>query len=426
MAFFLYWAFTGIDLRTLLATLAEVSVSWLATLVAAVFATLVLRAWRWQILMRPFTTQVTLWDATKALGICYASNLFIPRSGELLRALSLKWTRGASVTSVLGTVLVERIIDLVGLVLFVGISVMLLRDRIHEAFPWLGWASIVVSAACLFALVGLVLISLHREKALVRIERILTPVSGKLADSTVRLVDTFVKGLGALHNPSAYLEILLSSALLNFGYILIIYIGFLASEISLGWDAALVIMALSAIGMTAPTPGGSGAYHLLFKEGLILLYGVPDTPALACATLVHAVSNLSYLLFGGPALLLQRRKHRDNQETDPFSSAWSNYVQIVTKTGSEEEARAIGRQAVTEGLAVAAHVSGPVMSVYRWKGKVEEAKEWVCAIKTTGRNYSSVENLIRGLHSYEIPCIIAIPIVSGSAEYLGWIDDQLA
>ena len=307
MVAFLRWAIQGTDLDSLWNSLRGVSTGWVLLLVATTLVTLVLRAWRWVVLMRPFAPDVTVVDATRALCICYVGNIFVPRSGELLRALSLKWSRGTSISSVLGTVVVERILDVIWLLLFIGASILLLRDRIFTTFAWLGWVSLTVLAGCAVALIGLILVSLYRDRALVAIEAGVSKLSVRLAESVVRLFETFLDGFTALHTPSAYLEILISSVLLNLGYVVIIYQGFASVGITLGWDAAMVVMALSAIGMTVPSFAGVGSYHYFFKTGLVALYGIADAPALACATVVHAVANLTYLVLGGPAFLLQRR-----------------------------------------------------------------------------------------------------------------------
>jgi len=320
MVLFLYWAFDGIDLNALWESLRGISLFWLAALVFTTLITLVLRAWRWNVLMRPFSSQISVWDATLALAICYASNIFVPRSGEVLRAFSLNWTRGANISSVLATVVVERILDMVWLIIFVGLSLVLLRDRldaINEAFPLvgpqLGTISVLVLAGCILALVGLVLISIYRDRALKLVEQLMSKISTQFARTLVGILDTFVHGLAALHTPSAYLEILASSLILNLGSILIICEAFLAFGIPLGWEAAFVIMALSAIGMVIPTPSGAGSYHLLFSQGLIVLYAISTDLALACATAVHATANITYLALGGPALLLQRKRRPGRQ-----------------------------------------------------------------------------------------------------------------
>lgn len=102
----------------------------------------------------------------------------------------------------------------------------------------------------------------------------------------------------------------------------------------------------------------------------------------------------------------------------------ADYLQITTAAGSREEAEIIANALVERGLAGCVQLIGPVRSVYRWQGEVEQAAEWLCSIKTTRARYSDVETAILELHSYECPEIIATPIEAGSAAYLQWLAEQ--
>lgn len=100
----------------------------------------------------------------------------------------------------------------------------------------------------------------------------------------------------------------------------------------------------------------------------------------------------------------------------------AEYLQVLTTTGSEEEAGRIGSLLVERRLAACVQVVGPITSRYRWQGKVEEAREWQCLAKTTRAAYPALEATIREAHSYDEPEIIATEIVAGSPGYLAWID----
>lgn len=104
----------------------------------------------------------------------------------------------------------------------------------------------------------------------------------------------------------------------------------------------------------------------------------------------------------------------------------SDYVQVMTAAGSEEEAGRIASLLVERRLAACVQVVGPVVSRYRWQGAIEEAREWQCLAKTTRAAYGEVEAAIRDVHSYEEPEIIATPIIAGSAGYLAWIDENVS
>ncbi len=103
----------------------------------------------------------------------------------------------------------------------------------------------------------------------------------------------------------------------------------------------------------------------------------------------------------------------------------TQYIQITTTTDRKAEAERIAKALVEQQLAACVQIIGPVNSIYRWRGKVEKTKEWICQIKTIGLMYEAVEKVILSMHSYEVPEIITVPIVNGSANYLQWMDDSI-
>ena len=97
------------------------------------------------------------------------------------------------------------------------------------------------------------------------------------------------------------------------------------------------------------------------------------------------------------------------------------FLVVTTTCGSRAEAERIAASLVQEHLAACAQVQGPVVSHYRWQGRVESAEEWSCSLKTSGDRYRELERRLRALHSYEVPEVIALPVHSGSKAYLDWI-----
>jgi periplasmic divalent cation tolerance protein len=102
----------------------------------------------------------------------------------------------------------------------------------------------------------------------------------------------------------------------------------------------------------------------------------------------------------------------------------NDYIQVFTTMDKEEDARRIGRSMVEKRLAACAQILGPITSIYRWKDKVEEAKEWLCILKSRKSLFQGLEQGIRGVHPYEVPEIVALPIESGSREYLSWLEEE--
>lgn len=103
----------------------------------------------------------------------------------------------------------------------------------------------------------------------------------------------------------------------------------------------------------------------------------------------------------------------------------SEFVQVTTTTGARHDAEVIAAELVSRRLAGCVQVSGPITSTYRWQGKVETAEEWMCIAKTSRAQVAAIQELLNEIHPYEMPELIATPIVEGSEAYLKWLGEQL-
>ncbi len=99
-------------------------------------------------------------------------------------------------------------------------------------------------------------------------------------------------------------------------------------------------------------------------------------------------------------------------------------IAILITTSNMDEAAKIGRALVEEGLAACANIVEGVRSIYRGKGEVCDDRECLMVVKTVAANFDAVERRVRELHSYEVPEVIAIPIVKGSKPYLDWVEEN--
>jgi periplasmic divalent cation tolerance protein len=101
------------------------------------------------------------------------------------------------------------------------------------------------------------------------------------------------------------------------------------------------------------------------------------------------------------------------------------YCQVTTTAGTREVAERIAVELVDLRLAACAQVSGPIASTYRWQGKIENAEEWLCTAKTRRGLLPAIREVLKRLHPYELPELVATPIVDGSEDYLKWLAEQL-
>ena len=102
-----------------------------------------------------------------------------------------------------------------------------------------------------------------------------------------------------------------------------------------------------------------------------------------------------------------------------------DYIVITTTTENASDAHRIADALIEHHLAACVQIVGPIQSVYRWQGKVEHAEEYRCEIKTRATNFAAISDVLRELHPYDVPEIIAIPLVNISADYGKWLDEQL-
>lgn len=99
------------------------------------------------------------------------------------------------------------------------------------------------------------------------------------------------------------------------------------------------------------------------------------------------------------------------------------YVQVLTTTGSKKDAERIAEKLLENKLAACIQVS-PISSIYRWKGKTEKGKEYLCIIKSQKKLYKKIETTIKTIHPYEVPEIISVAVSCGSKRYLAWIEEE--
>jgi periplasmic divalent cation tolerance protein len=100
-------------------------------------------------------------------------------------------------------------------------------------------------------------------------------------------------------------------------------------------------------------------------------------------------------------------------------------VSVYAVFANPEEAERIGRTVVEERLAACANILGPVRSIYRWQGKIETADETAAIFKTAQSGADALIERIAGLHSYEVPCVVAWPIEKALPGYAEWIEDSV-
>jgi periplasmic divalent cation tolerance protein len=103
----------------------------------------------------------------------------------------------------------------------------------------------------------------------------------------------------------------------------------------------------------------------------------------------------------------------------------ADFIQITTTTSNRQDADKIAAELVTRRLAGCVQVGGPIVSTYRWQGRIETAEEWTCTIKTGRSQLAAIKAVFCDIHPYDVPELIVTPIAEGGDAYLCWLGEQL-
>ncbi|MER5264506.1 divalent-cation tolerance protein CutA [Actinosynnema sp. NPDC002837] len=101
-----------------------------------------------------------------------------------------------------------------------------------------------------------------------------------------------------------------------------------------------------------------------------------------------------------------------------------NHVVVITTTDSEDAAGALAKAIVGARLAACVQISGPVRSVYRWEGAVNDDREWQLWIKTAYDRVDELTEFVTARHTYDVPEVLALPVLGGNPDYLAWLTEE--
>lgn len=315
----LWLALRDADLAGVGRALAGGAWGWAVPFVAVGVLSVVVRAWRWGLLIEalPSRPRAGLKLTTASVFIGYLVNYAAPRLGEVARTANVARNSQATFSGVLGTVVAERLLDVVALALALGAVALAYGGRLARV-----WTAFAEGGQSLLAGlpdgVGWALVALAVVAAggaawwLSR--RSTAPPDGETS-GVGSLLASFRDGLASLARTGRPLALLGSTVLLWVCYVVMsdlpLRILGLSSAYDLGLADAGAIMAVGGVGMALPAPGGTGSFHYATVQALTLLFAVAATPAATYAILVHAAGVVLYCAFGVLALVWQGTSLRD-------------------------------------------------------------------------------------------------------------------
>lgn len=265
------------------------------------------RAWRWKMALEPLGEHPRRTSCTDAIFMSYAASLVIPRVGEVTRCGTLKTADGVSFTKSLGTVVTERLVDSLLMLLFTGIAFLLqlpmflrflkeTNTNIGDLLYRFTGTGYIVTFICLVAALIAGFVAIRRFSFF------------KKGRDMLRDMWEGVLSLRKVRNLPLYL---FYSVLIWVGYFLHFYIAFFCFDFTahLSIGAAFLIFCVGTFAVLVPTPNGAGPWHFAVKT-MLVLYGVAETQAIMFALTVHTIQTALVVLLGafGWARINSKRK----------------------------------------------------------------------------------------------------------------------
>ncbi len=300
MFLFLYLAFRNIDLEKVVEILYSISVFWLLSFIVVWFLSHIVRAYRWKIIISSVKPDASLLNLFGATMVGYGINSVIPRLGELYRGLFLGRWEGISRTSMVGTVMIERVIDILVLGLSVLVSVAIYSGDLFDDLIWLkstlylGFLGIFAVILFLFFLVKL------KDKLVNIVVKLVSKISVNIATSLSRIFHLLIDGFSTIKGTKNYLLVFFHSILIMLLYGINAYIGFYILQMEkiqdVTFSMAWIVMTIGAFGVIIPTPGATGSYHLVVISVLVGLFNFSSEISGAYALLTHAITYILFIL----------------------------------------------------------------------------------------------------------------------------------
>lgn len=292
----------NVDLRGVAGQILRARPEWLLLSVATMIVNLALRAWRWQYLLEPLGN-ASFSNAFQATAVGFAASSVLPaRAGEVIRPYFLARREGLSATGAFATIILERLLDTLTVLLLLASYVFIFGRDLGSANPLAFTAMKGLGAtAAGVSLVSLaVLFWVARDPAALGqiLARLARKLPSKLAARLADVAEKFATGLGAVRRPGR----LAVALALSFPLWLLISLGIWAVveafQLHVPFTGSFLLLSMLVIGVAVPTPGAVGGFHEALRVGLTLFFGAPNDAAVGAAIVLHAFSILPSLLLG--------------------------------------------------------------------------------------------------------------------------------
>ena len=292
----LYWMYRDFDFQSIRDVMLH-EMNWTWMLLSFPFGILAqaLRGWRWRQALEPLGEKPRSSVSVNSVFLSYAASLVIPRIGEFTRCGVLKRWDGISFPKALGTVVTERAIDSL-LVLLVTVTTLLLEMSIFGTF-FQKTGTTIDGILTSFSLTGYLVTAICGVAVLILLHFLLRRLS--IYNKVKATISGIWQGIISLKDVRNLPLFLLFTAGIWLCYYLHYYLTFFCFDFTsdLGLGCAMVTFVVGSIAVIVPTPNGAGPWHFAVKT-MLILYGVADTQALYFVLIVHTVQTMLVILLG--------------------------------------------------------------------------------------------------------------------------------
>jgi len=296
-AIFIFLAFREVNLTEMISALEKANYVWIFPGIAFMFLSLYIRSLRWRYFLLSIK-KVKVSSLFSAMMIGYmANNVFPLRLGELLRAYAIGKSEDISKATSFATILVERIIDVVSLLLILGFTIFF-----HDFPDEIRNAALVIFMSAI-GIIGLIVFLMGKATHAMRfVGFLLRPFPPRARERMFITMKSFLEGFQVFRHTHHYFAIIMQSIVLWVLYAGIIFVTLIAFNLQLEgasyFIASLVILVMISIGIMIPSsPGFIGTYHYLCMKGLAL-FGVGESDALSFAIVLHLSNYIPMTLVG--------------------------------------------------------------------------------------------------------------------------------
>jgi len=305
--FLLWYVYRDLSFESLLEQFEHINYYWIILSIFMALVSHYLRAYRWNILLEPLGYKLKTSRTFIAVMVGYFANNLVPRLGEVTRCGILKKNDNVAMTSAFGSVVAERALDLLTLLIVATVTFFIEFDKLNQfivenfqekipdssliyKFVFIGAAVFILFGGLTFMLYKMYREKLRRNALIMKIRHFIK-----------ELLDGFLS-IRRINNQLGFWASTLGIWLLYYGMLIVVFFAFPPTA-NLSLLSGLTLLIMSGLGMSAPVQGGIGVFHILVSS-MLVLYGISAEDGKIFALVAHTTQFMTIMLFGGISFII--------------------------------------------------------------------------------------------------------------------------